>query len=133
MHSLELILKVTKVKLSRTKRINCKSSLYKIDQFYEHIQKLILRYTRVGIRRLILVGSGNIPSVTRALGLAAFNNEGEAISVTHILDTLDNRLTDGGEVVSLMSWPLFTPRKIPGTLPQGHIAAARIKYLFVNL
>jgi hypothetical protein len=28
---------------------------------------------------------------------------------------LDNRLTDGGEVVSLKRWPLFTPRKIPGT------------------
>jgi hypothetical protein len=28
---------------------------------------------------------------------------------------LDNRLTDGGEVVSLTRWPPFTPRKIPGT------------------
>jgi hypothetical protein len=28
---------------------------------------------------------------------------------------LDNRLTDGGEVVSLMRRPPFTPRKIPGT------------------
>jgi hypothetical protein len=28
---------------------------------------------------------------------------------------LDNRLTDGGEVVSLSFWPFFTPRKIPGT------------------
>jgi hypothetical protein len=28
---------------------------------------------------------------------------------------LDIRLTDGGEVVSLTSLPLFTPRKIPGT------------------
>jgi hypothetical protein len=28
---------------------------------------------------------------------------------------LDNRLTDGGEVVSLMRWPSFTPREIPGT------------------
>jgi hypothetical protein len=27
---------------------------------------------------------------------------------------LDNRLTDSGEVVSLMSRPPFTPRKIPG-------------------
>jgi hypothetical protein len=28
---------------------------------------------------------------------------------------LDNRLTDGGEVVSLSHLPAFTPRKIPGT------------------
>jgi hypothetical protein len=28
---------------------------------------------------------------------------------------LDNRLTDGGEVVSLMCWQPYTPRKILGT------------------
>jgi hypothetical protein len=28
---------------------------------------------------------------------------------------LDNQLTDGGEAVSLMHQPPFTPRKIPGT------------------
>jgi hypothetical protein len=28
---------------------------------------------------------------------------------------LDNRLTDGGEVVSLTRWPPFTTSKIPGT------------------
>jgi hypothetical protein len=28
---------------------------------------------------------------------------------------LDNRLTDGDEVVSLTRWLSFTPRKIPGT------------------
>jgi hypothetical protein len=28
---------------------------------------------------------------------------------------LDNRLTDGGEVLSLTRWPPFTPRKISGT------------------
>jgi hypothetical protein len=28
---------------------------------------------------------------------------------------LDNRLTDGNEVVSLTCWPPFTPRNIPGT------------------
>jgi hypothetical protein len=47
---------------------------------------------------------------------------------------LDDRLTDGGEVVSLTRWPIFTSRKIPGThfcqrlgRPQGHSAADRIK------
>jgi hypothetical protein len=29
--------------------------------------------------------------------------------------SLDNRLTDGGKVVSLLRQPPFTPRKIPGT------------------
>jgi hypothetical protein len=29
--------------------------------------------------------------------------------------SLDNRLTDGGEVVSLKRRPPFNPRKIPGT------------------
>jgi hypothetical protein len=28
---------------------------------------------------------------------------------------IENRLKDGGEVVSLTRWPPFTPRKIPGT------------------
>jgi hypothetical protein len=40
---------------------------------------------------------------------------------------LDNRLTDGGEVVNLKCRPPFTPRKIPGTRPQGHSAAGRIR------
>jgi hypothetical protein len=47
---------------------------------------------------------------------------------------LDNRLTDGGEVVSLIRRSPFTPRKIPGTRfcwrlsrPQGHSAAGRIR------
>jgi hypothetical protein len=47
---------------------------------------------------------------------------------------LDNRLTDGGEVVSLTCQTPFTPRKIPGThfcyrlsQPQCHNAAGRIR------
>jgi hypothetical protein len=46
---------------------------------------------------------------------------------------LENRLTDGGEVVSLTRRPPFTPRKIPGTHfssrlnpPQGHSADGKI-------
>jgi hypothetical protein len=46
---------------------------------------------------------------------------------------LDNLLTDGG-AVSLMHWPPFTPRKIPGThfcqrlsRPQGHSVVGRIR------
>jgi hypothetical protein len=34
------------------------------------------------------------------------------VEALHIL--LDNRLKDGGEVVSLMRRPPFNPRKIPG-------------------
>jgi hypothetical protein len=48
--------------------------------------------------------------------------------------SLDNRLTDGDEVVSLTRRPPFTPRKIPGThfcyRPsglQGHSEAGRIR------
>jgi hypothetical protein len=69
----------------------------------------------------------------------------EAIPVTDIGDPqgcemlrlpyfLKNRLTDGGEVVSLMYRPPFTPMKIPGTyfcsklsLLQGLRAAGRIR------
>jgi hypothetical protein len=47
---------------------------------------------------------------------------------------LDNRLTDGAEVVSLTRRPPFTPRNIPGTHfcwrlspPQAHIAAVKIR------
>jgi hypothetical protein len=50
--------------------------------------------------------------------------------------SLDNRLTDGGKVVSLTRQPPFTPRKIPGThfyyrlsKFQGHNAAGRIGQL----
>jgi hypothetical protein len=49
---------------------------------------------------------------------------------------LDNRLTDGGEVVSPMRRRPFTPRKIPGThfcwrlsRPKGHGAAGRARHL----
>jgi hypothetical protein len=53
-------------------------------------------------------------------------SKGKAISVTgrggplgcdmsRLPHFLDNRLTDDGEVVSLMRRPLFTPRKIPDT------------------
>jgi hypothetical protein len=52
--------------------------------------------------------------------------KGKAISITgregpwgcemsRLPHFLDNRLTDGGEVVSLTHWPPFTPRKMPGT------------------
>jgi hypothetical protein len=47
---------------------------------------------------------------------------------------LDNRLTDGGEAVSLTHLSPFTPRKIPGThfcyrlsRPQSHNAAGRTR------
>jgi hypothetical protein len=47
---------------------------------------------------------------------------------------LDNRLTDGGEVVTLTPRQPFTPRKIPGThfscrlsRPYGHSATGRIR------
>jgi hypothetical protein len=47
---------------------------------------------------------------------------------------LENRLTDGGEVVGLNLRPPVTPRKIPGThfcwrlsRPQGHSVAGRIR------
>jgi hypothetical protein len=36
----------------------------------------------------------------------------ETSRLSHVLD---NRLTDGGKVVSLTRQPPFTPRKIPGT------------------
>jgi hypothetical protein len=40
---------------------------------------------------------------------------------------LDSRFTDGGEAVSLTFRPTFTTRKIPGTRPQGHSVARRIR------
>jgi hypothetical protein len=58
----------------------------------------------------------------------------EACETSRLPHVLDNRLTDGCEVVSLMRRPPFTPRKIPGihfclrlSRPQGYIAAGRIK------
>jgi hypothetical protein len=51
-----------------------------------------------------------------------------------MLHFLDNRLTDGGEVLSLTLRPSFAPMKIPGThfcyrmsRPQGHRAAEWIR------
>jgi hypothetical protein len=47
---------------------------------------------------------------------------------------IDNRLTEGGEVVSIMRWLIFTHRKIPSThfcyklsRPHDHSANGRIK------
>jgi hypothetical protein len=37
---------------------------------------------------------------------------GESLRLPHFLD---NWFTNGGEVVSPTHWPMFTPRKIPGT------------------
>jgi hypothetical protein len=39
----------------------------------------------------------------------------EGCETSRLPHYLDNRLTDGGEVVSLTRRPPFTPRKIPGT------------------
>jgi hypothetical protein len=58
--------------------------------------------------------------------MVGYDKKGKAISVTgrggpqgcetsRLPHFLDNRLTDGGEVVSLTRRPPFTPRKIPGT------------------
>jgi hypothetical protein len=53
------------------------------------------------------------------------------LSLPHFLD---NQLTDGGQIVSLMHRPPFTPRKIPGThfcqrlsQHQGHNVTGRIR------
>jgi hypothetical protein len=45
---------------------------------------------------------------------------------------LDNRLTDGGEVVSLTRRPPFTPRKIPGTLTSSGIEPATFRLVTVS-
>jgi hypothetical protein len=37
----------------------------------------------------------------------------KACETSRLPHFVDNRLTDGGEVVSLTRWPPFTPRKIP--------------------
>jgi hypothetical protein len=41
--------------------------------------------------------------------------EANGVKTSRIPYLLDNRLTDGGEVVSLRRRPPFTPKKIPGT------------------
>jgi hypothetical protein len=40
--------------------------------------------------------------------------EAHRVETSRLLHFLDNRLTDGGEVVSLTRRPPFTLRKIPG-------------------
>jgi hypothetical protein len=91
-----------------------------------------------------ITGSDSQNIINRIFNLGG-KKKGKAISVrglggpsgwetSRLPHFLDNRITDGGEVVSLMSWPPFTPRKIPGTHfcsilsgPQGHSAAGRIR------
>jgi hypothetical protein len=58
----------------------------------------------------------------------------EAHRIVRLPHFLDNRLTDGGEDVSLTRRPPFTPKNIPGThschrlsRPQDHSAAGRIR------
>jgi hypothetical protein len=51
--------------------------------------------------------------------------------MSRLLYFLYNRLTDGSEVVGLMHWLPFTPRKISGTYfcwPQVHSMAGRIRW-----
>jgi hypothetical protein len=58
--------------------------------------------------------------------------EAHRVEMSRLPHFLDNRLTDGGEVVSLTRQLPFTPRKIPGThleaeLSQGNSAAGRVR------
>jgi hypothetical protein len=78
-------------------------------------------------RRNITVKKGKSIPVTGRGGPSVC----ETLRLPHVLD---NRLTDGGEVISLKRLPSFTPRNIPGThfckklsRPHNHIAAGRIK------
>jgi hypothetical protein len=59
------------------------------------------------LRRYIMLKGKDIP-VTGHGGPQGF----ETSRLPHFLD---NQLTDGGQVISLMHHLLFTPRKIPGT------------------
>jgi hypothetical protein len=63
----------------------------------------------------------------------------EGCEMSRLPHFLDIRLTDGGEVVSLMHQPSSTLRKIPGThfcyrlrWPQGHSVAGRIRSIEKN-
>jgi hypothetical protein len=61
--------------------------------------------------------------------------EAHMVETSRLPHFLDNRLTDGGEVVSLMRRPAFTPQEDSwysflleaGSTPQGHSAAGRIR------
>jgi hypothetical protein len=64
-----------------------------------------LKWFGVQFQLLYMIGKA-IPVTGRAGPLGC-----ETSRLPHFLD---NRLTDGGEVVSLTNSPLFTPRKIPG-------------------
>jgi hypothetical protein len=49
-------------------------------------------------------------------GIPVTDREGpQGCETSRLPHLLYNRLTDGGEVVSLMRRPSFTPRKIPGS------------------
>jgi hypothetical protein len=78
--------------------------------------------TRDNIKYISLQRSGIIGIIIIIIVIV----EGKAIPVTgregpqgyetsRLPHFLDNRHTDGGEFVSLMGRPPFTPRKIPGT------------------
>jgi hypothetical protein len=80
---------------------------------------------------------GNVMNLENVKAIPATGREGPyACEKSRLPHFVDNRLTDGREVVSLMHWPPFTSRKIPGThfcsrlsRPQGHSEAGRIRLI----
>jgi hypothetical protein len=60
--------------------------------------------------------------------------EAHSVETLRLPYFLDNHFTHGGQVVGLMCWPSFTPRKIPGIhfcyrlrQPQGHNVVGSIR------
>jgi hypothetical protein len=82
---------------------SCLTSLNNISRFEKIIipkyRTLVIKFLKAKVKAILVTGRGG-PQGCETSWFPYF---------------LDNRLTDGGEVVSLIHQQPFTPRKIPGT------------------
>jgi hypothetical protein len=88
-----------------------------ISKFIPHCKIWWLYYTyALKFLFLLLVSNTRTQIVGKGKAIPVTGREGpEGCETSRLPHFLGNRLTDGGEVVSLTRRPAFTPRKIPGT------------------
>jgi hypothetical protein len=91
-------------------RVKCMKDLVRIYIFY-----MFSKGNRKYFFFFITSNSRISPNVNDSIILVLGHGGPYGYQTSRLQHFLDNRLTDGGEVVSLTRQQPFTPRKIPGT------------------